>query len=80
MTEGKGSLDAAVRRLTETATHGVVGGVKHPQLANDLREVLTALSIARDALNEISAGEGYYGAQAREYKHVARAALSRTQP
>jgi hypothetical protein len=28
-----------------------------------------------DALIKIAAGEGYYGAQAREYKNIARAAI-----
>ena len=30
----------------------------------------------RAALQKISAGEGYYGEQAREYKDIARAALA----
>ena len=30
----------------------------------------------RAALQKISAGEGYYGEQAREYKYIARAALA----
>lgn len=29
-----------------------------------------------EALKKISAGEGYYGLQAREYKQIARAALA----
>jgi hypothetical protein len=29
-----------------------------------------------DALKEIANGEGYYGAQAREYKEIAKAAIA----
>jgi hypothetical protein len=31
----------------------------------------------REALERIAAGDGYYGAQAREYKQIAQSALAR---
>lgn len=34
-----------------------------------------SLSRAEEALKKIANGEGYYGAQAREYKQIAKAAL-----
>jgi len=36
---------------------------------------MSELEILRTALEKIKAGEGYYGAQAAEYKHIATVAL-----
>jgi hypothetical protein len=36
---------------------------------------MIAESIYREALQQIASGEGYYGAQAKEYKDIAKAAL-----
>lgn len=38
-------------------------------------EAADAIEALRSALTEISTGEGVYGAQAHEYKQIARAAL-----
>ena len=40
-----------------------------------LDEVRAEITRYRIALNNIAAGPGYYGAQAREYKNIAREAL-----
>jgi hypothetical protein len=37
----------------------------------------SALDIAMSALAEIANGDGYYGEQAREYKEIAKSALSK---
>lgn len=38
-----------------------------------------AADAMREALKQIANGEGYYGAQAREYKAIARAALAKVE-
>lgn len=37
---------------------------------------VNAQQIYHEALQQIAAGDGYYGAQAREYKQIAQAALA----
>lgn len=37
---------------------------------------MNATQIYHEALQQIAAGEGYYGAQAREYKDIAKAAIA----
>lgn len=37
---------------------------------------MNAQQIYHEALQQIAAGDGYYGAQAREYKQIAQAALA----
>lgn len=44
--------------------------------AERLERLTTERDVLRAALNRIALGDGYYGAQAREYKQVARAALA----
>ncbi len=41
-------------------------------------ELFSHLQIMRKALKEIAAGDGVYGAQAHEYKQIARKALEQT--
>jgi hypothetical protein len=39
----------------------------------------TVLQALIEALKQIANGDGYYGAQAREYKEIARAAIARVE-
>lgn len=50
-------------------------GQRHALEATNIR-LLARAERAEAALREIAAGDGYYGAQAREYKDIARRALS----
>ena len=42
----------------------------------DIRALLEEMERLREALGQIANGEGYYGAQASEYKSIARQALN----
>lgn len=41
----------------------------------EVNKMLARISALENALRQIANGEGYYGAQAKEYKDIARAAL-----
>jgi len=56
--------DKIKRRLEERESEG------YPGIASDFETM-------RHALEKIAAGDGYYGAQAFEYKAIARAALAK---
>jgi len=45
----------------------------------DLANAIPDIHLMREALRKIAAGEGVYGAQAHEYKELARAALSKAE-
>lgn len=44
-------------------------------MASELLELRAERELLRAALEQIAAGDGYYGAMAREYKEIARVAL-----
>jgi hypothetical protein len=44
---------------------------------DDLADAIPAIAAMRKALEQIAAGDGVYGAQAYEYKEIARAALAK---
>ena len=41
----------------------------------DVQQLKDEIETLREALRRIALGDGYYGAMAREYKNIARAAL-----
>lgn len=45
-------------------------------IEKEVKPIMRERDIYRTALQRIAAGEGYYGAQAREYKNIARAAIA----
>ena len=46
----------------------------------DVSALLEEVARLREALRQIASGEGYYGAQASEYKSIARQALNMEGP
>ena len=59
-----------------TDLDGIPSIAEDVAMAGELLELRSDRDRLRDALRRIAAGDGYYGAMAREYKEIAREALN----